>query len=202
MPEKNNPSRVLRSRATEFKTRAEGEDLTISGYMVVFDQPYYIDDTQEEIIDRGAFDGAEKEDVRALVDHLSHLVLGRTTAGTLEFSIDDYGVFATIRINEKDQDAMNLYARVQRGDVNQASFGFDEDFEAGECITLPDGRVRWAVRRITKLWEFSVCTFPAYEQTLVESRSRQLDAWLENHRQAELASRKAALRRKFKHPRS
>ena len=200
MPKTAAPARILRSRGTDFNVREENDELVISGYFVVFDQPYYVDEFSEEIIARGAFDQAEQDDVRALIDHLPHLVLGRTTAGTLNYSIDDTGIFCEIRINEKDQDALNLYARVQRGDVNQASFGFDEDFSAGEWTELPDGRARWTVRRITKLWEFSVCTFPAYEQTFVEARSRDLAAWRSSREKAAAEARKAKLRRHFKHP--
>ena len=195
-------SRILRSRSTDFKVREDNDELIISGYFVVFDQPYFVDDYSEEIIDRHAFDQAEQDDVRALIDHLTHLVLGRTTAGTLTYSIDDTGIYCEIRINPGDQDALNLYARVQRGDVDQASFGFDEDFSAGDWTELPDGRARWTVRRVPKLWEFSVCTFPAYEQTFVEARTRDLAAWRSSRAKAEAEQRKAALRRKFKHPRA
>ena len=206
MPKTFNPSRMLRSRPVEFKTRTAArddgqEDLIIEGYFVVFNQPYYVDAACEEIIDRHAFDDAEQSDVRALVDHLTHLVLGRSTAGTLTYTIDDYGIYCVIIINPKDQDALNLYARVQRGDVNQASFGFDEDFDAGEWTDLPDGRARWTVRRVTKLWEVSVCTFPAYEQTLVESRSRDLAAWRAQRAAADLAKRKQQLLRHLRHHR-
>lgn len=205
MPKPTTPTRVLRSRATEFQTRtrrrddSETEDLVIEGYMVVFDQPYYVDELTEEVIDRHAFDAADQADVRALVDHLTHLVLGRSTAGTLTYTIDDYGIYCTILINPADQDAMNLYARVQRGDVNQASFGFDEDWEAGDWTDLPDGRARWTVRRVTKLWEVSVCTFPAYEQTYVESRRADAEAWRARRRAADQAERKARLLRHLKH---
>ena len=65
---------------------------------------------------------------------------------------------------------MNLHARAQRGDVDQASFGFDEDDV--EYVDLPDGRVQRRIRHISKLWELSVCTFPAYEQTFVSARAR------------------------------
>lgn len=168
--EKTNPSRVIRSRQADYRTRAEGDDLIIEGYFIVFDQPYYADDFSEEIVCRGAIDETtDTSDVRALVDHLSHLVLGRNTANTLTWSIDDTGIFVTIRINAKDTDALNLYARVQRGDVDQASFGFDEDDV--EYEDLPDGRIQRQIRHCSKLWEFSVCTFPAYEQTCVSARS-------------------------------
>ncbi len=170
----NNPSSVMRTRRADFHTReAENGGQVVEGYFVVFEQPYYVDDFCEEIVCRGAIDAAtDTSDVRALIDHDSRLVLGRANdnVNTLSWSIDDTGVFATIQINELDTDAVNLHARTQRGDVDQASFGFDEDDV--EYVDLPDGRVQRRIRRISKLWELSVCTFPAYEQTFVSARAR------------------------------
>lgn len=187
---------ITRARRTEFKTRAAGEDPVIEGYFVVFGQPYYIDDYCEEIVDPRAFDGCDTSDVRALIDHLPHLVLGRNTANTLDFNIDDTGLFATVRLNAADTDAMNLYARTQRGDVDQASFGFDEDYDGGVVWDdLPNGRVRRTILHIRKLWEISVCTFPAYEQTYVSARAREG----EELRQQVMQARKNTLKRRFKH---
>ena len=170
----NNPSSVMRTRRADFHTReAEDGGQVVEGYFVVFEQPYYVDDFFEEIVCRGAIDAAtDTSDVRALIDHDSRLVLGRANdnVNTLSWSIDDTGVFATIQINELDTDAVNLHARTQRGDVDQASFGFDEDDV--EYVDLPDGRVQRRIRHISKLWELSVCTFPAYEQTFVSARAR------------------------------
>lgn len=170
----NNPSSVMRTRRADFHTReAEDGGQVVEGYFVVFEQPYYVDDFCEEIVCRGAIDAAtDTSDVRALIDHDSRLVLGRANenVNTLSWSIDDTGVFATIQINELDTDAVNLHARTQRGDVDQASFGFDEDNV--EYVDLPDGRVQRRIRHISKLWELSVCTFPAYEQTFVSARAR------------------------------
>ena len=91
---------------------------------------------------------------------------------------------------------MNLHARVQRGDVDQASFGFDES--AVMFVDLPDGRVRREIHGIAKLWEISVCTFPAYEQTNVSARSRLSDELIAHRAQA-AAARKARVKSKFKH---
>ena len=181
---------VTRARRTEFQTRTEGEDLIIEGYFVVFNQPFVMDEWSEEVVCTGAFDGCDMSDVRALVDHLSHLVLGRSTAQTLTFQIDDIGLFATIRINARDTDAMNLYARVQRGDVTQCSFGFDiikEEFEE-----FPDGSVRWTLREVL-LYEVSVVCFPAYSETSVTARQQDL----ETIRRRELELRRARLKEKI-----
>lgn len=166
-------SYILRERKTEFLTRAEGDELIIEGYFVVFNQPYHIYDDFEEIVKREAFDDqTDMSDVRALTNHNTTLVLGRSTVNTLTFKIDEVGIYCTIRINAKDQDAVSTHARVQRGDVDQASFGFDADKIT--YVDLPDGRVRREITHVSKLWEFSVCTFPAYEQTYVSARARDL----------------------------
>ena len=191
------PERVYRSRQTEFRADApaDGQPMLIEGYFVVFDQPYYIDDFCEEVIDRHAFDDADLSDVRALIDHNPRLCLGRRNENvqTLTFDIDEIGVYGRIQVNPDDSDALSLRARVLRRDVDQASFGFEES--SVEYTDLPDGRVRRTVRAISKLWELSVCTFPAYEQTTVSARSCNGDAL----RKEVLEHRKNNLRRKLRH---
>ena len=190
------PEMFYRSRPTQFRAEApaDGQPMLIEGYFVVFDQPYHIDDYCEEVIDRHAFDGADMSDVRALIDHNPRLCLGRRNENvqTLAFDIDETGLYGRIQINPADNDALSLHARVLRRDVDQASFGFEEN--SVEYTDLPDGRVRRTVRGISKLWEISVCTFPAYEQTTVSARSCNGDAL----RREVLEHRKNKLRRKLK----
>ena len=190
------PDIVRRMRKAAFRAAAPADDqpMLLEGYFVVFGQPYYVDDYCEEVIDRHAFDNAVMTDVRALIDHNSRLVLGRKNGEvqTLDFEIDDTGVYVRVQINPGDSDAMSLRARVLRGDVDQASFGFIE--RRWEYSDLPDGRVRRTILEIAELCEFSVCTFPAYEQTSVSARSRNGDAL----RGEVLEHRKNNLRRKLK----
>ncbi len=190
------PDISYRSRTAQFRSAepADGQPMVLEGYFVVFGQPYYVDDYCEEVVDRHAFDNADMSDVRALIDHDPRLCLGRRNENvqTLEFSIDDTGLYGIIQINPDDNDALSCRARVLRGDVDQASFGFEES--SVEYTDLPDGRVRRTVRGIAKLWELSVCTFPAYEQTFVSARSRAGDAL----RKEVLKRRKNSLRRKLK----
>ena len=180
----------FRAHSGQFQTRSEEGALRLSGYFAVFNQPYFVNDYEEEIIAPGAFDDCDMSDVRALIDHHAERVLGRNTVDTLTLSIDDTGLYGEILINPNDADAVNLHARVQRGDVDQASFGFDE--QAVEYEDLDDGRVRRTVRKIAKLWEVSVCTFPAYEQTIVEARKRKrpTDAKAEVERKKEKLKRR------------
>lgn len=163
--------RQVRSVPTRFETR-ENEDgqLVISGYFSVFNSNYEIGPGMSESVAPGAFLSSLSGDVRALTNHDSTLVLGRTTAGTLKLREDETGLWGDVIINPKDSDAVNTYERVKRGDVSQCSFGFQitkEDTEVRE-----DGSVHWTILDVN-LYEVSVCTFPAYEATNVQARSAQ-----------------------------
>lgn len=172
----------MRTVASDFKTREDGEELRIEGYFAVFNSIYNIWDGASESVAPGAFSETLGGDIRALIDHETMYVLGRNQAGTLELREDSHGLWGSILINPNDQDAMNLYSRVQRGDVNQCSFGFDILEEETEF--LEDGSIHWTIKKV-KLYEVSVCTFPAYAETSVQARKdeytelmkRKADAW-------------------------
>lgn len=184
MPNNNSRrGRQLRSTPQQFRTRDDGDDLIIEGYFAVFDSPYVLWDGATEIVKPGAFAGCLSGDIRALIDHDTRLVLGRTKAGTLTLREDARGLYGTIKINRDDADAMSLYARVQRGDVDQCSFGFDIEEET--FVDLGGGQCRWEINKVNPLYEVSVVTYPAYEETAVKARHadlaeiqrRQAEAW-------------------------
>ena len=157
----------------EFNIRDDSQDeKIIEGYFSVFNSEYHISDGAVETVERGAFANTLNDDIRALINHNTEMVLGRTKANTLELLEDEHGLFGRIHINPKDTDAMNIYERVKRGDVSQCSFGFDildEETELRE-----DGSVHFIIKAV-KLYEVSVVTFPRYERTEVIARSRQAD---------------------------
>ena len=159
--------RQVRSIASNFKTREDGEEKRIEGYFAVFNSVYEITPDMTESVAEGAFSNTLDGDVRALIDHETMYVLGRNQAGTLELREDDKGLWGSILINPNDQDAMNLYSRVERGDVNQCSFGFEILSE--ETDFRDDGTVHFTITEV-RLHEVSVCTFPAYAETSVQAR--------------------------------
>lgn len=165
-------NRQLRTVDAEFTTRENGEELTIEGYFAVFNSNYDLGMGMSESIAPGAFTSSIAGDIRALVNHDTTLVLGRTSAHTLEVRQDEHGLWGKITVNPKDSDAMNLYARVQRGDVTQCSIGFDILDEETEF--RDNGDVHWTIKDV-KLWEVSACTFPAYEETAISARARDLE---------------------------
>lgn len=164
--------RQLRSVATEFSTRQDGETPHITGYFAVFNSNYEIAPGMSESIAPGAFSRTLANDVRALINHDTTLVLGRTKAHTLELREDERGLWGDISINPNDRDAMNLYERVKRGDVDQCSFGFEILSE--ETDFREDGSIHWTIQEVN-LFEVSACTFPAYEATNISAREAQRD---------------------------
>ena len=165
--------RQVRSTLSDFQTREDGGNLSIEGYFAVFNSNYEIAPGMSESVAPGAFTETLAGDIRALINHDTTLVLGRTKAGTLQLREDAHGLWGHIDINPNDGDAMNLYERVKRGDVDQCSFGFEirsEDTDIRE-----DGSVHWTITAVD-LYEVSCCTFPAYEQTNIAARSAQRDA--------------------------
>ena len=100
--------RQTRSLPQRFETREAGDGaLYIEGYFAVFNSPYELWEGATEIIKPGAFSGCLSQDVRALINHDTTLVLGRTKAGTLTLKEDSRGLWGSIQINRDDVDAMN-----------------------------------------------------------------------------------------------
>jgi len=171
-----------RSIESAFETREAEDGLFIEGYFSVFNTTYDMGCGMSESIAPGAFSNTLGNDIRALANHDTRLVLGRNKAGTLELKEDSHGLWGKIRINPNDSDAMNLYERVKRGDVSQCSFGFYPITE--ETDFRDDGTVHWTVKEV-ELHEVSVVTFPAYEDTGVSARhaeyeeikKRESEAW-------------------------
>ena len=165
-------TRQMRSIASKFETRESEDGLYIEGYFSVFNSIYELWPGATESVAPGAFANTLGGDIRALIDHETRLVLGRNKSGTLELREDSHGLWGRIKINPNDQDAVNLYERVKRGDVDQCSFGFDivnEDTEVRD-----DGSVHWTIREV-RLYEVSVVTFPAYTETSVSARKKDFE---------------------------
>lgn len=177
----------------QFETRDAEQNPVISGYFAVFGSPYEICPGVREFVDPHAFDDTLSGDIRALINHHTALVLGRTSANTLHLRVDSRGLFGEININRDDSDAMNLLARVRRGDVSQCSFGFD--ILQDQQRNFDNGNTDFIIEKV-RLYEVSVVTFPAYEQTSVNARSA-FDARREQIqllRQRRLDEQKARLR--------
>jgi len=164
----------IRSLGVDLQTRSDEDSSkkVIEGYFSVFNSETELFPGAFEEIAPGAFDNTLSNDIRALVNHDTGFVLGRNKSNTLELKVDSRGLWGSIKINENDSDAVNLYERVKRGDVDQCSFGFNilkEDTDYRD-----DGSIKWTIREID-LHEVSIVTFPAYPETSVQARMQQVE---------------------------
>lgn len=189
---RNEPAfRQIRAKDSEFITREDGGDLYIEGYFAVFGSNYDIAPGMSESIAPGAFSSSLSNDIRCLINHDTTMVLGRTKSHTFEVRQDERGLWGKVRINPKDVDAMNLYERVKRGDVDGCSIGFNIRNEETEF--LENGDTHWTIKDI-ELFECSACTFPAYEETNISARSKQRDELLNRQAEAWREKMKARLK--------
>ena len=169
---------------TEIRAWAEcrveaSDNKRMIGYAIVFDSPSvdlggFREIIHPDAVDRTIRDGA---DVRALVDHDTAKILGRTRSGTLQLRKEAKGLRAIIEPDLGISYAADVMRAVARGDVSGMSFGFRALADDWNY----DGDV--PVRTVTdmRISEVSVVTFPAYEATDVSAALRSLSTFRETH---------------------
>jgi HK97 family phage prohead protease len=162
--------------------RAEASDngKKIRGYPVVFNSLSVDLGGFREIISPEAVDRTLNEglDVRALVDHDSSKVIGRTRAGTLRLRKDSRGLHMEVEPDEDISYARDVMIAVRRGDISGMSFGFRVDSDEWDY----DGKI--PVRTVTdmRISEISIVAFPAYTATDVQVAQRSLNAFQQAHK--------------------
>jgi HK97 family phage prohead protease len=151
---------------TTLEMRAKPEGSTLVGYAAIFDSPSE-PLPWTEFVRRGAFRKTIKDgaDVRLLIDH-EGVPLARTRSGTLTLEEDDYGLRIEAQLDEDNPDARKIMSALRRGDISQMSFAFETVKDSWST----DKRTREL--REVKLFDVSVVTYPAYEETVAELRSR------------------------------
>lgn len=181
----------------------------IEGIAAVYNQPAVIETLSGsfiEVIEPGFFEDALGNDVRALWNHNTDMVLGRTRSGTLRLGDREMGL--GVEIDPPDTQAgRDAVVSIRRGDVDQMSFAFS--VKSGEdSWAEKDGKIVRTLKRgaCKQLYDVSPVTFPAYPQTSVAVRSvlqdHQLaaeasrDGGAEQELQAEAEQAKAQARRR------
>lgn len=150
----------------------ESVGLRVSGYAAVFGgESERMWGGVVETIARDAFDDvlASDPDVRFQAGH-EGLALARTGNGSLELSTDDAGLRFVAHLNPAAQVARDLHALIDRGDVDQMSFGFTADWRELECEHENCTLEHVEITKVRDLFEISAVTFPAYPQTEVKAR--------------------------------
>lgn len=171
-------SNELEQRSYNFEVRAEESDKghIITGRPIVYnsrtDLGYF-----DEVIDMGALDSANLTDVRFLVNHDTRkipLARSRRNNGnsTMKMSVDAYGLnLDWVNLDtENNSEARALYSAVQRGDISGMSFMFSVDSDEWE--NLESEHPTRHIKKIGSVVEVSAVTFPAYDSTEINARSK------------------------------
>ena len=161
--------RLMTASSLEVRADDEGNENRIVGYAAVFNSMSENLGGFREQIAQGAFASSlgEGSDIRALWNHNSDFVIGRTTSGTLRLSEDEIGLRFEIDMPES---ARQQIEAIRRGDVTQMSFGFSVKPNGDRVEEDEDGML---IRTLTdvKLMEVSPVAFPAYQATSVDQRT-------------------------------
>jgi HK97 family phage prohead protease len=152
-----------------FEFRFDAESRQITGHGAVFNTETKIWDNFYETIDPGFFDDVLGDDVRALFNHNSNLVLGRTKSGTLQLSVDEKGLKYVIPEMPNTTTGNDLLELISRGDISQSSFSFSVKEDKWE--KRGDGSELRTLLKCQKLYDVAPVTFPAYPTADVAKRS-------------------------------
>lgn len=170
--------KALEQRGYNCEVRAEAGEKgnIITGRPIVYESKTDLG-WFDEVIERGALDGADLTDVRFLVNHdISKIPLARSRRNngnsTMQLSPDYEGLGIEVGLDtENNSDARSLYSAVQRGDITGMSFMFSIDDEEWENLESDHPTRR--IKKIGSVVEVSAVTFPAYESTEINTRSKE-----------------------------
>lgn len=160
----------IERRTFKVEVRKGADGRKIDGTAVVYNMLSEDLGGYKERINPRAFEGADVADVRCLINHDGNKVLGRTTSGTLSLSNGPEGMGFSCDPPDTTY-GRDLAVSMDRGDIDQCSFAFTVPRGGAEWEDLPDGSFIRTVNKISRLYDVSVVTFPAYTQTSSELRS-------------------------------
>lgn len=164
----------------EFRSDVLEDKKRFVGYAAVFNRASGPITFREQIAPGAFLNSIDNDDVRALYNHDPNYVLGRTKSNTLFMREDETGL-AVVIIPPETQYVNDLRVLVDRGDVNQMSFGFEAIEEKWDRGLNGEPDLRTILK--AKLWDVSIVTFPFYGDTVVASRSHE--KWLEEIKKTE-----------------
>ena len=175
---------MLERRSYNFEIRAEESERgkVITGRPIVYNSRTDLG-LFDEIIEPGALNRTDLTDVRFLVNHdISRIPLARSRRNngnsTMQLTVDNAGMGIRVILDtENNSEARALYSAVERGDISGMSFMFG--IRGEEWEELDSDHPTRKITDISTVVEVSAVTFPAYESTEINARSREA---LENAR--------------------
>lgn len=176
--------RYVHLRGIDWEESGNGQEYTFTGTASIFGVWSHQIWTPRGVFRERFLPGAfvdvleRKPDVRFLKNHNKDLVLARTKSGTLKIqeTNDELEVWARVA---KTSYAEDLRLSMERGDIDQMSIQFAMDYDEGAddrwYEDKESGEIRHDVIKVSDLYDVSVVTFPAYEETSAYMRSVKRD---------------------------
>lgn len=187
---------VVRSYSIADFRASQDEEIrgSIEGHAAVFNSKTNIGGWFDEVIERGAFDECDFDDVLFFVNHDTMkipLARSRRNNGnsTMQLSVDNTGLLVRSNLDiENNSEARTLHSSVSRGDIDGMSFSFRIKEQRWENLDT-DMPTRY-ITKIAKVYEVSAVNMPAYNDTDISARDKSaLDnakSALDNARSKEL----------------
>ena len=173
---RSNPNKEVRTfNVQDLELRMDGDNATVVGYGAVFNSESNDLGGFYEYISPGAFDGRLEDDVRFLINH-DGLPLARTTNGTLRLSVDEKGLRYEADLNTKVSTANDLMELLKDGTISQSSFAFTVEDDSWRS---EDGKNIRTINKVSRLYDISSVTFPAYSQASSSVALRSMEEWQE-----------------------
>lgn len=161
--------------SVSLETREENGSGIVTGRPIVFGQKTDLG-FFDEYIEAGALDDANLSDVRLCLNHDTSYVYARSRRNNPKNTMNIYpnseglDIEANLAIDESPK-AQDFFSAIKRGDIDKMSFMFSIDEERWE--DLESDHPTRVITKIGSVVEVSAVTFPAYDTTSINARSRE-----------------------------
>lgn len=166
---------MIEKREFVFEVQSNDEGNHITGRPIVYNAPTVIGGMFNEVFEPGALNNADLRDVPLLVGHnQSSIPVARSRRNngnstmTLTVGAEGLDFDASLDV-ENNPTARELYSAVKRQDISGMSAAFTVEDE--EWTELESPMPTRHIRKVSRVYEVSAVTFPAYEQTSIVARS-------------------------------
>ena len=159
----------------DLELRMDGENPVVVGYGAVFNSMSNDLGGFREYIGSEAFEGRLEDDVRFLINH-DGMPLARTTNGTLRLSVDERGLKYEAKLNPNVSTSRDLMELLKDGTINQSSFAFIVEDDSWE---MKDGMNVRTINKVSRLYDVSAVTYPAYNEASSSVALRSMEQWQE-----------------------
>ena len=140
------------------------EVISIHGYAAKFNAPYRFGSFWEDVAPE-ALKKADLSEVKLLRDHEAGTIVASVTAGTLKVFIDKIGIYFVATLPDTNQ-GRDIAVLVEKRIITQCSWGFQtRNGDGSQWLSTPNGTPVRRIVDVAKVFDISLCTFPANENT-------------------------------------